>query len=164
VGDEPPGRVIAVDGGAVRIEQAEGRRFSLVPAISGLQVTLTLFEVIPNPADGSDQVLRLADYEHLEPGMMVDLAVPEVIGRLEIVKIKPAAVVSLDQLDTTQSCLLSGDRPCTDCCVSCGGTTLCGCYVELSCGTCCCREGGCECGGASQTATTQPAPSDVIVR
>ncbi len=35
--------------------------------------------------------------------------------------------------------------PCTMCCITCLGYTMCACEVEMPCGRCCCPAGGCGC-------------------
>jgi hypothetical protein len=37
-----------------------------------------------------------------------------------------------------------GGEPCTRCCVTCQGVTLCGCRIVLDCGRCCCTD-TCNC-------------------
>jgi hypothetical protein len=54
---------------------------------------------------------------------------------------------------------------CTSCCLTCGGSTVCACFVEMSCGFCCCS-GVCACdiegltgkGGGTGTRSARPTP------
>jgi hypothetical protein len=39
--------------------------------------------------------------------------------------------------------------PCTKCCVSCSGYTVCGCRIQLDCGACCCSD-TCNCDGIDE--------------
>ena len=45
-------------------------------------------------------------------------------------------------------------RPCTRCCVTCGGVSICACSVTMACGSCACDGGGCA---ASQQLEFGPA-------
>lgn len=57
---------------------------------------------------------------------------------------------------------LAGDprsAPCTRCCVTCGGVTLCACEVWMACGWCCCASDGCgTCTGVRSVAEPHPLP------
>jgi len=149
VGDAPPGRVTVSNGGTVRLEQNGGRKLTLVPTISGDRVTVRLLEVDADGVTGSDR--ELAELDLTTPGLPVDLGVPDLPVQIELAEVKSTAVEDVEQL--------SPARPCSECCVTCDGIKFCACYVEMWCGSCCCPQGGCDCGSVQLSGALASCPT-----
>ena len=113
------------NGGLARVSVKGGPTLGLIPVIGPRGVGLGVFEVVVDPTTGNEGIRQLTK-SALTRGVAVQL------DRLPL----PLQV----ELVSTRAGRQPGPGPmgCITCCVVCGDYTVCGCEVEMECGTCCC--------------------------
>jgi len=105
----------------------------LVPAADGGSLALDVFEIAVDPATGAEtrQWLGRAVLQHR---VWADVPASPI----------PLALQWTDTLTGPSAMSLQPAGPCTRCCVTCEGITICGCRIILDCGWCCCPD-TCNC-------------------
>lgn len=132
------------EGGMFRVTDASlGLAVGLVPLLHEDSVKVKVYEISKHPSGGGE-VVRYREEVELTPGtvgvpkklqQVLELKVQEIIRSKAPEQPKSTAEKSMACVSQNQSTL----RLVTafGCCVTCGGTTSCGCAVEDSCGSCC---------------------------
>lgn len=133
------------EGGMFRVTDASlGLSVGLVPVLQGDSVKVKVYEISKHPSGGGE-VVRYREEVDLTPGavavpkklrQVIEVSAPEIIrSKTPEEHPKGTAEKSVACLSQDQSTL----RLVTafGCCVTCEGTTSCGCAVEDSCGSCC---------------------------
>jgi len=135
--DGEPFEVSQFEGATIRIER-NGSTYGLIPYLDGDQVqvkAVKMYVVKDGDEIIGEGVTELTDFE-------VSLNVPvakasELGATIELLHIEKKNKAKKNANQPTLSLL-------DNCCLSCGGTTVCGCGVSGSCGSCCPQ--GCGCG------------------
>jgi hypothetical protein len=124
VGDTAPIVAKGVEGGPMRLALPDGTRLQFIPSLNegALEVTIRDEEAAD---ETKARVLRL---DHADGAFDAEHG------------------IQIDWLATDGPPIgESGLRePCTTCCVTCDGYTVCACEVTMSCGHCCCPS-ACTC-------------------
>lgn len=134
-------RVLAVDGGIIRISQAGVGTFGLVPRLGDGLLRIQTVAISSSQSAGEDVITPLTERE-MSLGDSIAL---EYHGE----------PIRIEWVATKQQGTDSDASPCPgdQCCVTCEGITICQCLVEMSCGRCCCPN-KCACDFEEQSAAS----------
>lgn len=130
--------VVVRDGGAVTISTPEHSKTGLVLRLAGAMLHVALVEYVRD-ASGAEREVSLGSMEVREGVETVPPASPV-----------PFAFVWTGTGPGPTSALKPAG-PCTRCCVTCQGFTVCGCHIVMDCGSCCCPD-TCNCDDTVWTA------------
>jgi hypothetical protein len=124
--------VTVLNGGMVRVKHVSGGTLALVPLLDGAALRVMVGVIERKPGEGES--LRQVGLVRVGVGQRTPLQTPVLDLDLTWVDTKPPAVPPSEPTG-----------PCTTCCITCYGYTMCACEVEMPCGRCCCPSGGCGC-------------------
>jgi hypothetical protein len=134
------------------VASKNGPVLGLLPTIGSQGVDVVVMQIVADPLTGNEGMRQLTKVS-LSAGAVVHLDALPIPLEIELLQ------TALARPPTTDT----GD-PCTKCCVTCGTTTVCACWVEMECGRCCCSStcecpwigaaGTCTAGGGATTAQT----------
>jgi hypothetical protein len=134
--DGEPFVVTQYEGATIRIER-NGSTFGLIPYLDGDQVRIKAVKMSVI-TDGKDiigeAISDLAYYEVSTEASVVNGT--ELGATIELLYVKRAHMTG--QINDRFVPLLV-----EECCITCGGTTMCACAVGSNCGSCCVRGCGC---------------------
>lgn len=141
-------RATQFEGGLIRIEY-QGRIFGITPHIRDMNsgaISAKIFRITRVVKKGETVGEAIALLESLEVNKLVATSTnTDPVFNIQTIRVQESP--NAPQFDQTKSAL---ERYINDpphiCCITCGGTTACGCSVELGCGSCCsgkcCPNGG----------------------
>jgi hypothetical protein len=144
VGPSAQGRVSALNGGMATVTLPDGTKYGLVPVIKGQGVTLSVALITKAGKLPTSERLTLLGQLPLERGVETRLPWSGLPIDVRWVDTTPGGPEPPPQ-----------EGPCNQCCLVCDGVTYCGCRVDVSCGSCCCR----DCGGCGLRPPGEPAPA-----
>jgi hypothetical protein len=139
--------VTVLNGGMVRVKRANVPALALVPLLDGAVLEVKVGVI--DRKQGAGESLRQIGLVRLGVGGRTALQTPAFNLDLTWVQTKPPAVPPSEPLG-----------PCTTCCITCFGYTVCGCDVEMPCGHCCCPAGGCGCESGASGPSPRTEPDD----
>lgn len=136
--------VRVLNGGMARISREHGASLGITPVI-GVPHRVVLFDVGLSP-DGEPRSLRQGASVEVEPGKPAALAWNG--GPLEVTWLD-VAPVDAGKFRRARAAVAPeevrrSDGPCSQCCVTCSGVSVCACLVQTPCGNGCCPE-ACDC-------------------
>jgi hypothetical protein len=119
--------VAVPEGSPLTITTPDGRKIRLVPRRSGDNLRVEVIDVINLP-DVPEAAQPAGSVELLQ-----NTETPVAIGRVPL-------LVTWTGIGTATAAAtgVQPDQPCSRCCVTCQGFTLCGCHIVMDCGFCCC--------------------------
>ena len=126
---QTPATATIQNGALARMAIKDGPTLGFIPIIAGLAVKLAVVEIVTDPTTGNERVHQLSQTT-LPMGEVVHLDATPVPIEVELLN---TASGSSGQGD-------SPNGPCTTCCVTCDGYTVCACAVTMHCGQCCCPD------------------------
>lgn len=131
----PDGKVsklIAMEGDIVTVKLADGRRFGFLPEVKDEatgEVSFRVFSI--TNTKGSRPALREVESFRMEAGAEY---FPTSLAQSLI---KVSGVERVDPTNSKQEIFPDPGVVEARCCVTCSGTQVCGCAVEMDCGDCC---------------------------
>lgn len=160
-----------LDGGMLKVRDSEeGYFIGLTPNIAddpnGAKVVFTIFD-ITETASGLQSLVYRQTFE-VAPGEKAAMVDPfyadvSIIGfeksNLSLDEVKAMRSNLIANQSSDKSGLTTGTDQggiSTECCVSCGSVTACGCSVTMSCGSCC--DSSCCGGGSGGPLQDSPTP------
>jgi hypothetical protein len=125
-------QVSVVEGAVLTISTPSAGKIGLVPRVAGDVLEVRVLEIQKDPAAGTEKQVELgvATVSMAEETRIVASPVPMSFTWLGTLAPPPEGREPLG--------------PCTRCCVTCEGFTVCGCHIVLNCGSCCCPD-TCSC-------------------
>ena len=137
------------DGGTSKVTLPDGLRLEVVPSTVGELLDLQVWSITADPVSGQDRSVMLLQ-TRLPAGGSATFQ---------------AGGSSVEITWTGLKDSMSGASPdgCTECCMTCGGTTVCACIVEAPCGRCCCGF-CCDIGNGVNRTATNRAPKPAVRR
>jgi hypothetical protein len=136
-------------GDTLTIAREDGVTVGLVPSVDGDGLALDAFQIATDPVTGAES-RRWLGRVALRPHVWADVSVSPI----------PIALQWTDSLPRPAASSPQTSGPCTRCCVTCEGLTLCGCRIILDCGWCCCSD-TCNC---DIITSSRPAPTTARTR
>ena len=137
---QTPATLAVQNGAMARLSVRGGPVLGIIPTIGIKAIDLVIVEILADPITKNEGVRQLTKVS-LSPGNVVQLDSLPIPLEIELLQTSAARPQST-----------GASAPCTKCCTTCGDYTLCGCWVEMECGRCCCST-NCDCPWISTEAT-----------
>ena len=120
-------------GDTLSLTRQDGPTVGLVPTSDGDRLALDVFDITVDAATGAESRRWLGRVQLLSQ-IWTDVPASPI----------PLSLQWTDTLTGPPTASSQPAGPCTRCCVTCEGLTLCGCRIILDCGWCCCPD-TCNC-------------------
>ena len=133
--DGVDGTLTVVDGGSVRVSRVGTGAVEIVASLDGDVLSLAV-SLIESNDEGSNEGTQEIGRARLARGRSARISTPALSFELTWLRSEPSPPSPTGQL---------ASGPCTICCITCLGYTMCACEVVMECGRCCCPAGGCGC-------------------
>ena len=112
------------DAGMARVTLPDGMRLEVVPTVLSDTLGVRVWGVTFDPASGQDKRVEVA-YVTLSRGETTSFQAGTFSAAIRWTGVKEGGGAAAQE-------------GCTQCCMTCGETTVCACIVEAPCGRCCC--------------------------